>query len=108
MLCKLLKILNDDYKIIFFFYRKNQNFGNYEVIKSPGHVVLEPRCIPSNIMKPPYTDDVNFKILSSASPEIKSNMQIECMRASCGLARSTLKYAKELVKVSLNQLIRNW
>ncbi|EFX75655.1 hypothetical protein DAPPUDRAFT_322965 [Daphnia pulex] len=82
-----------------YFTWKNQNFGNYQVIKRPGHVVLEPRCVPSNIVKPPYIHDVNGTFPSSAQPEIKSSTQIECMRASCSLAKNTLRYAKELVKV---------
>ena len=72
------------------------------MIKSLGHVVLEPRYVPSNIMKPPYINDVNAQIPNSAVPEIKSITQIECMRASCSLARRTLKYAKELIKVKID------
>ena len=72
------------------------------MIKSLGHVVLEPRNVPSNIMKPPYINDVNAQIPSSAVPEIKSSTQIEYMRASCSLARRALKYAKELVKVNID------
>ena len=72
------------------------------MIKSLGLVVLEPRNVPSNIMKPPYINDVNAQIPSSAVPEIKSSTQIECMRASCSLARRALKYAKELVKVNID------
>nr|CAH0101111.1 unnamed protein product [Daphnia galeata] len=82
-------------------FKKSQNFGNYQVIKSLGHVVLEPRYVPSNIMKPPYINDVNAQIPNSAVPEIKSSTQIEFMRASCSLARRALKYAKELIKVGI-------
>lgn len=83
-----------------FYYRKNQDFGSYQPIKSPSHVLQEPRIIPANILRPPYNLDA-LPPPGPSTPEIKSSFQIDAMRASCTLARNTLNYAKEIVKVCL-------
>ena len=78
--------------------RKNKTFGNYEVVKVPGQVSCELRSVPAHIAKPPYS--LNVKPPPGPTvPENKSCVQIQGMRASCALARKTLNYAKDLVKV---------
>lgn len=84
--------------------RKRLDFGNYQVIETPGQVLQELRCVPSTIMKPPYAQDgkkIPVPVPESTKPEIKSHTQIDGMRASCRLARNALIYAKELVVVNI-------
>lgn len=80
------------------FNRKQKNYGSYEVIEIPNHVLQDLRYIPSNILKPPYGENV-LPPSGPALPEKKSPAQINGMRAACSLARNTLNFAKELVKV---------
>ena len=83
---------------IFLLYR-NKSFGVYDVIEKPGLVCLPSRTVPSTILKPPYDSDTPPPLPKSTVPEIKTSSQVESMRASCALARKTLNFAKETVKV---------
>ncbi|XP_057381238.1 methionine aminopeptidase 1D, mitochondrial-like isoform X2 [Daphnia carinata] len=83
-------------------FKKRLDFGNYQVIETPGQVLQTLRCVPSKIMKPLYAQDgqrIPIPVAESTKPEIKSHTQIDGMRASCRLARNALIYAEELVMV---------
>ena len=100
---KYLKFLNKDLllclKCMLYSLCRKQSFGVYNIIENPGLVLLPPRCVPSTILHPPYDINTLPPTSKSTVPEIKTRSQIEGMRASCSLARQTLNFAKEIIKV---------
>lgn len=80
------------------FHRKQKDFGSYEIIQHPGKVSQVPRHIPAHIVQPSYSTNA-LPSSGPVTPEIKSLSQIDGMRQACSLARSTLNFAKDMVKV---------
>ncbi len=71
----------------------------YEVV-APGNVTKQRLFaeLPKNISVPPYAESGVPSVIDDTKAEIKSDEEIEKMRASCSLAAKVLKAAGSLVK----------
>lgn len=79
---------------------KKYNLGSCNLITVLGKVSSERWTVPDHIVKPSYYETLNKPSLTSGSSiEIKDEIEIAGMRASCKLAANILKKCESILKV---------